>query len=253
MLDSLGSTLTQETLEGYYTENNVDPHEGELTVEEVIRCLEHEIAKSWEEKKRVEPEDVSYPPVAAGGEGASTPSLSSLDVVDGRQWPNEVAGLDVTGPSAPGPQDEDPTRAALLGNGEVMNQANVMVDEAGVPFDVEDDEDDEDNTEEEEEESVERVINIRSCPLCHRGSLRKKGEMDIVSSKHRLPRLFCLPFADSICRSRISRSAPVRTGAGRTVSSSATLCAFPSLLRRDLRQGLTLTGEPKHELAGSTE
>ena len=53
VLDSLGSTLSAETINSFFTRNEKKPDEDELTVDEVIRCLEMQVGRSLNEKKRV--------------------------------------------------------------------------------------------------------------------------------------------------------------------------------------------------------
>lgn len=177
MLDSLGSTLTEETIEGYFVANDVHPHEGELTIEQVVRSLEAEVKKSSEEKKPVGPVEEQQLPTR----GPSTPDLFStigalpLDPLDKYGRANPTIPLGMTGPSAPPSQLEakvDPTRAAEMGNGPGLEQ----VEQTKL---LEEDESDED--EDTKEESKERVINIKTCPLCHRSRLSKRTEVDIIT------------------------------------------------------------------------
>ncbi|KAF8054918.1 hypothetical protein FPV67DRAFT_1751803, partial [Lyophyllum atratum] len=50
MLDSLGSTLTRDTANAFFTTHGKQPHVDELSVEEVILCLETELSRLDEEK-----------------------------------------------------------------------------------------------------------------------------------------------------------------------------------------------------------
>lgn len=54
MLDSLGSTLTKETLDSFFTRYGKNPSSDELTVEEVVLCLEEEVRKPKEERHHVD-------------------------------------------------------------------------------------------------------------------------------------------------------------------------------------------------------
>lgn len=188
MLDSLGSTLTQETVEGYYTSRGVDPHEGELTVEQIIQSLELEVQKTSEEKKDVGPQEE---PLTSG---ASTPThgMPSLDLVDKDGVPNPNVALGVSGPSAPPSQEEaakDPHRAGLKGNGPSLGgplTGNGGQQQQPGPGETEettvvDDLESEEEDDETKEDGKERVINIKTCPLCHRSALTKRAEVDIVT------------------------------------------------------------------------
>ncbi|KAG8997441.1 hypothetical protein FRB90_012501, partial [Tulasnella sp. 427] len=53
MLDSLGSTLSRDTIDGFFTRFNVSPREGEITFEQTIICLEDIVHKPMDQRKRV--------------------------------------------------------------------------------------------------------------------------------------------------------------------------------------------------------
>jgi phosphatidylserine decarboxylase len=52
MLDSLGSTLTRQTIEGYFDAWGKSAATDELEIDEVIQCLEWEVTKPKTEKAR---------------------------------------------------------------------------------------------------------------------------------------------------------------------------------------------------------
>ncbi len=52
MLDSLGSTLSTKTLDGFFLDVNKNPEEDELTFEETIVALEKEVQKPWNLKRK---------------------------------------------------------------------------------------------------------------------------------------------------------------------------------------------------------
>ena len=99
MLDSLGSTLSSETVDSF-TRNGKKPVEDELTVDEAIRCLEMQVGRPPNEKKRVVPVeeggsllDLSTPGTPGGssmGMGMSR-SLSA-------QTPPQLRKLNFSGP-----------------------------------------------------------------------------------------------------------------------------------------------------------
>ncbi|KAJ7634872.1 phosphatidylserine decarboxylase-domain-containing protein [Roridomyces roridus] len=91
MLDSLGSTLTAGTVDSFFTRFGKDPHRDDLTVEEVIRCLETEVLRPNNERRRID-EDVS------GGTGTGT-SLSASPSPAGASGELRLAELDFAGPS----------------------------------------------------------------------------------------------------------------------------------------------------------
>ncbi|KAJ8083299.1 hypothetical protein PM082_009171 [Marasmius tenuissimus] len=57
MLDSLGSTLTDSTINSFFTRFNKQPHQDDLTILETIQCLETELGRPDAEKNRVEEGD----------------------------------------------------------------------------------------------------------------------------------------------------------------------------------------------------
>jgi phosphatidylserine decarboxylase len=180
MLDSLGSTLTKQTIDSYFTQQNLSPETDELTIEQLIQALEGEVKKRKEDKNRVRPEENDM----SSGSGAVTPSLQasdaipSLELLDGQSRPNPAIALGVDGPAARPAQDPavaELDRPAVVGNGLPKNEVPVT-DEAGIPYD-----DDDENEIPEESEHLERVINVKECPLCHRPRLSKRSEVDIVT------------------------------------------------------------------------
>jgi phosphatidylserine decarboxylase len=83
MLDSLGSTLTNRTLEGYFSSFGKSAASDELSMEEVILCFEREVTKSRSEKEKAARDDY----VTRSGSG--TPAVGAEPASH---------GLDVTGP-----------------------------------------------------------------------------------------------------------------------------------------------------------
>lgn len=213
MLDSLGSTLTQKTIEGFFKAYGKEI-DGELTKEEVILQLEKEVNKAAKDKAKVHPADLAT--------GTHTPSMAPEP---------QGEGLGMTGPeeSLSSPVDPDalrdmilrsqPINSALPNNLEPVNEQAVpgirlrkaSMDAGDVPIvsngqgldtasgkvpapklsetvtptfdpdpELEPTEEDADEID-EPEEVRERVINIRTCPLCHRSRLGKRSEQDIVT------------------------------------------------------------------------
>jgi phosphatidylserine decarboxylase len=211
MLDSLGSTLTQGTIEGFFKSSGKDI-EGELTIEEVILHLENEATKPAAQKAKVKPISSQL------NSGTHTPSMAPEPQGD---------GLAVDGPQQviSSPVDADELREKILrsqrqtgdlpGNLEAMdgNVPDIRVREPSLDgketplvhngraprggadlgadtmetmspsADVEGDldvSDDGDNYP-SDADTRERVINIRTCPLCHQARLNKRSEQDIVT------------------------------------------------------------------------
>ncbi|KAE8540468.1 phosphatidylserine decarboxylase [Cryptococcus gattii VGV] len=213
MLDSLGSTLTRHTLEGYFSICGKEADKDELTMEEVIKCLEGEVAKSRFEKAKVGSDDSTT--------DASTPSVAPQPAQDGLGFvgpqgnisspvdPDELEeSIRLSRPRNQEGTDGDENagnQAMIDGAGSDVNPAKVV---PGVPsvkiertasFDGENvltpdqpvidgdftpqssSDADPEETDSTPVDDRERVINIKTCPLCHRPRLGKKSEQDIVT------------------------------------------------------------------------
>lgn len=218
MLDSLGSTLTTDTIEGFFSQNGKNSETGdELTIDEAILALENEIAKPFSQKRIVKNG------AAVGGldllgatpldSGIQTPALGDV----GHEFPPQLDVIDYSGPQAPSANKDDLSAGATVvpqqvidgptsrgqftrevqrdtsnqslgpassftssssssGNDPVIKMrdsspnsslegsAHVAREETPVS-----------------EQEVERVIMLRSCPLCRMPRLSKKAEVDIVT------------------------------------------------------------------------
>ncbi|GAA5832441.1 hypothetical protein JCM5353_000310 [Sporobolomyces roseus] len=181
LLDSLGSTLATETVESFFTRYDKRMEDDELSTEELVLCLEEELRKHKENKPSSDsPESgLNTPGLAlSGGEGltggASAGTFVDTDVVgdpgvydqtdmssDMKTIPpgTEVVtdaekGIKVTAPEPSG-STKPPAR---------QDSFEPWSDENGSGTN-----------------NVERVINIKSCPLCQKPRLSKKGELDIVT------------------------------------------------------------------------
>ncbi|WWC68112.1 phosphatidylserine decarboxylase [Kwoniella pini CBS 10737] len=218
MLDSLGSTLTRRTIEGYFESCGKSAEKDELTMEEVIHCLEKEVTKSRSEKEKVSKDDFA----TSNGLGGATPAVSARPAQE---------GLDVTGPQGNIRQSAgvDPDELAehiersrpknqdgaagdgdqTAGNIQPISERDVpavkvertaSVDGSTVPLNFNGNENEDDggnltpgsvtyseteeldnDTDSPPEDDRERIINIKTCPLCHRPRLGKKSEQDIVT------------------------------------------------------------------------
>lgn len=84
MLDSLGSTLSKETISSFFTRFNKSENE-ELTMDEVVLCLEAEVTKPKEEKRLVHDSSTSTNNSAPGTPGIAPGSLSFTTPSEGAQ------------------------------------------------------------------------------------------------------------------------------------------------------------------------
>ncbi|KAK7042929.1 phosphatidylserine decarboxylase [Paramarasmius palmivorus] len=239
MLDSLGSTLTNSTIDSFFTRFNKRPHQDELTFLETIQCLETELGRPDSEKKRVDEggdtgTSVSATPVMMASDSTgneiklddldfSGPPMSALQSENGSgdsgrkvpaqgphsTEPSQQPLYNAAAPETPSTEssdiDEYSSGSASASNNEFLTSAtstttavgtaptpkkskfrrgmrkakktaskaassssNVVTSRSSDSSPPKDD-------------SLERVINVKSCPLCHRPRLNSKAEMDIVT------------------------------------------------------------------------
>ncbi|CAE7135544.1 unnamed protein product [Rhizoctonia solani] len=168
MLDSLGSTLSAETLNGFFSRFNKNPDIEELTFDEAVQCLEEELAKPTADRRKVVIEEHS---------GLSTGTTTPL--APGPFITSPGTGLDFTGldaPPPPGRPQTDINQVPHETNQTVIdpnNPAQYVTMHAGSS--------DEEDSSSSSASDFERVINIKTCPLCHRPRLKGKSEADIVT------------------------------------------------------------------------
>ena len=180
MLDALGSTLSSQTINSFFTRFDKNPFEGSITISQVVQCLESEICRPPSERKHVtsSPNEVDTMPTTPSGVTLESPP--QLDRID-FSGPSHVRPDENGRELKPEPLTPQPTEgvnvplqdvAADSGNrpGHSAQQSSVSSEDAG-----------EDSGSGGSEETRERVINIKNCPLCHRPRLSSKGEVDIVT------------------------------------------------------------------------
>ncbi|KAJ9125079.1 hypothetical protein QFC22_000032 [Naganishia vaughanmartiniae] len=196
MLDSLGSTLSSSTLHGYFERFQISYEEGELTFDQVIQCLEEEVLKQRKEKRRLSE--------STAMSGAATPLGYGMAPRPARD------GLDYAGQSAAPPPSVDADELARHirasapradadseGNGDINVRPLPKVDHVKGKLGAEqhlaiggalspdmspgESEVDDGLQDSSSPGDTERVVNIKTCPLCHRPRLNKKSEADIIT------------------------------------------------------------------------
>jgi phosphatidylserine decarboxylase len=178
MLDSLGSTLSSQTINSFFTRFGKDPFEGSITIPQAVQCLETEICKPQSERKRL---------TSSPNEADTAPSTPTGLKMDG---PLPLDRIDFSGPShlrpnedngglRPGPFDSHQTEGTNLPLHHVAGWSDRPQSSRHPSNSSEDG--GEDSSSGGSEEARERVINIRNCPLCHRPRLSSKAEVDIVT------------------------------------------------------------------------
>jgi phosphatidylserine decarboxylase len=215
MLDSLGSTLTRSTVSSFFTRFDKKAHHDDITVDQAIQCLETELGRPESEKKRLDADDglpdssVSATPVLSitGDRGQelqldhldfSGPSAADsshddagsksnkyltepmqlpLHVVaagatpeNSDSWSDDAEGdLSSTGPSPSGTPSSETSVEKKKRMGRFRRTNKTKGENSS------------DDSSPNASDSLERVINVKNCPLCHRPSLNSKAEIDIIT------------------------------------------------------------------------
>ena len=192
MLDSLGSTLSRETIDSFFSRFGKSPTEGHITTNEAIQCLETELCRPPSEKKRINPEDGldTSAPVTPSMTAAGEPQVAlNLDKLDFSGPPGNIPTHDadpILRPNAPAPQPTEPMQQPLIDaafpqrsptSTNFMRQQSVSSSSS----DADESPTGSGSSSPPSEDSFERVINVKSCPLCHRPRMNAKAEVDIVT------------------------------------------------------------------------
>ncbi|EGN98625.1 hypothetical protein SERLA73DRAFT_89562 [Serpula lacrymans var. lacrymans S7.3] len=194
MLDSLGSTLSSQTIDSFFIRHGKMPHEDEITIAEAIQCLETELGRPNSEKKRVNIEDnlpdssVPVTPLLSSEESApfldgldfSGPPLSAISAddfsIEGSSKALPPSAYSTERSEQPLIQVAEPSSYSYGTNGTNSRQQSYS------SSDVEDSPGSwNSGSMSHSDDSFERVINVKNCPLCHRPRLNSKAEVDIVT------------------------------------------------------------------------
>lgn len=160
MLDTLGSTLKESTIDGYFERfardcNSQDPGSMQLTFDQAVICLEDQLEKPPPKRSLGETvkgyiehahrlPDIDQEKVGKGDRTA--PDASQTSTVDSQVNDLTVPTISQDGLGSPG--------------------------EAGDALEPEDLADD---------RGEEHVVEIRECPICHQPRLNKKSDADIIT------------------------------------------------------------------------
>jgi len=150
MLDSLGSTLTAETIDSFFKRFMADGdslENIELTMDQSVICLEEQLTRTSK----------------AGGLRAKLPHIISDDTSRDER----------SGTSTPSAPSRSPSTVSLNKSvvtvpplGSAGEDGSVLAGNDGLN---------------DPNEKVEHVIQIKECPLCHQPRLNKRSEVDIVT------------------------------------------------------------------------
>jgi phosphatidylserine decarboxylase len=216
MLDSLGSTLSTETIDTFFTRWGKNPRTDELTIPEAIQCLETEIYRPTSEKKRI-PQSESERRERELGTGTENSTPHTPNLQGGAQTlPLGLDSLSFSGPALQINEASPPTHQFSVPGTTYSTEAwatDYVQSDEGVtsspglhpqpvrdpstpPSLLSDTENagsgsgsgasvsgngNDNSAGSSSDEAFERVINIKNCPLCHRPRLNSKAERDIVT------------------------------------------------------------------------
>jgi len=154
MLETLGSTLRESTIDGFFAKfaaENEDVGEVDLSFDQAVICLEEEVQRISEKKgvgengKGLAPTDPSLPSVTVNEQGDQPPPRAEDGVISLTK--------------------EDDSRTTVLaipqGNPSTAAEEGRLL-ESDLP-------------------DEEHVIKIRECPFCHQPKLNKRTDADIVT------------------------------------------------------------------------
>ncbi|KWU41255.1 hypothetical protein RHOSPDRAFT_23357 [Rhodotorula sp. JG-1b] len=178
MLDSLGSTLCKDTIESFFTRFNKTPDD-ELTLDEVVLCLEDEVRKPTEQKRHIIEDSANSgtdTPLGPGG-GPSAGDFVDPDASEPKQYDQTDVSSDMK-TLPPGTKVlTDPDHGTVVEAPEP--HAHVKPPVSRIDSSVSDDNGD--SGADSPDSNIERVVNIKECPLCRKPRLNKKGEVSIIT------------------------------------------------------------------------
>jgi phosphatidylserine decarboxylase len=150
MLDTLGSTLHESTIDGFFKRFSTAPNGEELlTFDQVVVCLEDQLQSTQEKENTWR----SLMPTSSDLHLSSTP---------GTMTPSQTSGSQT-------PLNANPSSTSIP-----------LLDQSGMGKEGE--EGDQFNTDDlSDEKGEEHVIEIRECPICHQPRLNKKSDADIIT------------------------------------------------------------------------
>jgi phosphatidylserine decarboxylase len=152
MLDTLGSTLHESTIDGFFKRFLSDNGEEVLTFDQAVMCLEDQLQNT--EKHGSAKSVMSSLTPSSSDLLSSTPGTLTPSQTSGTQTP---LNFHSSSTSIPTLQAEPMGKAGEEGE-------NIMPDDLR-----------------EDEKGEEHVIEIRECPICHQPRLNKKSDADIIT------------------------------------------------------------------------
>lgn len=161
MLDTLGSTLKESTIDGYFLRfangnNTLDTGSMHLNFDQAVICLEEQLQKSTQKK--------SWGDSVKGFIDQAHPSAASrADMPEDVAVPTSTDGPSTTSSDT----QQDPSAVPRIQQDYLRAQG-----ESGDAIERDDLSDD---------RGEEHVVEIRECPICHQPRLNKKSDADIIT------------------------------------------------------------------------
>ncbi|BGP50687.1 phosphatidylserine decarboxylase [Rhodotorula kratochvilovae] len=172
MLDSLGSTLTKDTLDSFFTRHGKTVDD-ELTVEEVVICLEEEVRKPKEQRHHVDTSaDTGMNTPAGPGAGAGAGDFAEEQSLEPSEY---EGGTDLSSDMKTVPPGTEVVTDAEKGTVVTAPQPHGAAKPPSRTDSIEP------SSDEGNGSDIERIVNIKECPLCRKPRLNKKGEVSIIT------------------------------------------------------------------------
>jgi phosphatidylserine decarboxylase len=184
MLESLGSTISDSTIDEFWSHFN-KTEDQELEFDELIDRLEAHIVYS--DRRRQEAKKAREP--ADGIERSDTSNSLFLDPVKFYQYDSEMSSDNLNDSDSEDTlNDKDRTSFASSDHDEPLAEAHGVQygvhDDHEKPYDINNDKEvklNEEDVMESESENIEKIIHVKECPICHRPNLNRKSQMDIIT------------------------------------------------------------------------
>ncbi|KAJ2958749.1 hypothetical protein NQZ79_g5719 [Umbelopsis isabellina] len=185
MLESLGSTISDSTIDEFWSHFN-KTEDQELEFEELIDRLEAHIVYS--DRRRRETKKAREP--TEGVERSDTSNSLFLDPIKFYQYDSEMSSdnFNDNSDSEDTLNDKDQASFASSDHDEPIAEAHGVQygvhDNHEKTYDVNSDKEvklKDDDVMENENDNIEKVIHVKECPICHRPNLNRKSQMDIIT------------------------------------------------------------------------
>ncbi|KAI9489700.1 phosphatidylserine decarboxylase-domain-containing protein [Zychaea mexicana] len=170
MLESLGSTISEATVNGFWEQHNKDPETDEMTLDELVESLENFMLSA-----EMPPTHEST--VTALDNSDSSSELSDSDIVEDDDVDDDIEELELLD------DYDDPIETPSSGISEETDGDEVLLEAQGVQYDEQSHLafDMSRSSSSNGKDEYEQVIRLAECPICHRPNLSKRAQMDIVT------------------------------------------------------------------------